>query len=1036
MRFILATVLLLCQPWHITAQTCNYLAYDGFLIGADTPLHNLQGGSGWGAAWDLQGGGTVIPGYQTAGSSALTFGGLQESGSYASGGYQYQTAGRKLDLRSDGPFGPWLNSAGSIGASGKTLWMSVLLRKTENNDEKVTALWHASNIDWCSGCATSSVGVGYFGADSHVGNEKRWSLFLNGTTYPTTVAMTPNETAFFVIRVDFGSITTVSLYVNPASLGNQTPASPTLVQTTASALSLYSLALYLGNDPGSGQADEIRMGASYPCVAPDATIQVNLAPVPVFSMTPTSGQAPLPVHLDASASFDPNGTVIGYSWNFGDGSPVVTGPVVNHIFTATGILQVTLTIIDNDSVPAMLIQNVKVLDANGAFTCQNHLEALHLPACGQNNGGFTVSGGAGGVTLSLRNANGQTIAPLTGTQFGNLAPGPYTLYSIGANGCRDTARLQMVVDSSTCSGWHPDHCHMKIGTGLEGFAYYSTTRTFKDYFKNAGTWITYDPNGTAWDTQEVGSMPADPDGYPLAVPFTTPNGMRAVRGIISAVGFIPVGVPMRLLYDGSGVLTMQGTATINGSGAGYVDFTANQEGNIWFNLSKSIAADPIRNIRVVEVSDLGDYLTQPFRQNFLDKAGQFQALRFMDWMQTNGNNNVQWADRSRPGYYSQSNTPNGGVAYEYIIQLANTLNKDIWVCVPHQADDNYITQMAALFKNNLKPGIQVYLEYSNEVWNWQFIQAHWVLNNGPQNLSYPRLYAERAVHAFGLWQAVWGAEKSRVKRVLGTQAGYDWVTEEILAHAPAHSYDCISPSWYVGLDHTTSGQPNLVALGASASAADVLANANHVFESNIAHWKVVYDLAKLYGKKVVNYEGGQHFTNFTTPDYLPAMYDAQVDTGMYHLYQRMLDTLRVLGSEMPFAFVLCGPWKSKYGSWGHIFDIDDPAPWADRPKYRVLLDNMCATPPVSVRPEPAASDRKAWLYPNPAQRKLMLHLEEPGGDGFCRVQLFDVTGKLCFQSEHVGAGGFSISLAPGVYQAIIWGRDGLVLGEQRVVVMP
>lgn len=37
------------------------------------------------------------------------------------------------------------------------------------------------------------------------------------------------------------------------------------------------------------------------------------------------------------------------------------------------------------------------------------------------------------------------------------------------------------------------------------------------------------------------------------------------------------------------------------------------------------------------------------------------------------------------------------------------------------ADDDYVTNLAVLIKQNLNPNLNAYIEYSNEVWNWEVI---------------------------------------------------------------------------------------------------------------------------------------------------------------------------------------------------------------------------------------------------------------------------------------------------------------------------
>ena len=71
--------------------------------------------------------------------------------------------------------------------------------------------------------------------------------------------------------------------------------------------------------------------------------------------------------FDASASSDPDGTIVTYAWDFGDGSPVDTssGATANHIYALAGSYNVQLTVTDDGSVPAndVIVQEVVVSDA-------------------------------------------------------------------------------------------------------------------------------------------------------------------------------------------------------------------------------------------------------------------------------------------------------------------------------------------------------------------------------------------------------------------------------------------------------------------------------------------------------------------------------------------------------------------------------------------------------------------------------------------------------------------------------------------------
>ncbi len=69
-------------------------------------------------------------------------------------------------------------------------------------------------------------------------------------------------------------------------------------------------------------------------------------PVASFAFSPPGGEAPLLVSFDASASYDPDGRVVEYHWDFGDGT-LDEGIAVQHRFTEEGTYKVFLTVFDD-----------------------------------------------------------------------------------------------------------------------------------------------------------------------------------------------------------------------------------------------------------------------------------------------------------------------------------------------------------------------------------------------------------------------------------------------------------------------------------------------------------------------------------------------------------------------------------------------------------------------------------------------------------------------------------------------------------------
>ncbi len=95
-------------------------------------------------------------------------------------------------------------------------------------------------------------------------------------------------------------------------------------------------------------------------------------PVASFTASPSSGSPPLTVTFNGSASYDPNGSIVSYSWNFGDGG-TGSGQIVTHTYTARGVFSARLTVTDNDGKTGSAYRSIEVAGVNeppiAEFTC-------------------------------------------------------------------------------------------------------------------------------------------------------------------------------------------------------------------------------------------------------------------------------------------------------------------------------------------------------------------------------------------------------------------------------------------------------------------------------------------------------------------------------------------------------------------------------------------------------------------------------------------------------------------------------------------
>ena len=193
-------------------------------------------------------------------------------------------------------------------------------------------------------------------------------------------------------------------------------------------------------------------------------------------------------------------------------------------------------------------------------------------------------------------------------------------------------------------------------------------------------------------------------------------------------------------------------------------------------------AHGLTNIKVMRPLQPGSRRSYPPSALFNDALKailqKVQVVRFMDFLATNANQQVEWRDRPKPSWMSfarhvaggdepdvEGRCPHGyswegiGGPLEHVVLLANAIDRDAWINIPARASDDYVTKVAQLFAfgsdgdlpftgpfgsvpdptTNPRPAshdpaerrdgtvewypplahnLNLYIEYGNEIWNF------------------------------------------------------------------------------------------------------------------------------------------------------------------------------------------------------------------------------------------------------------------------------------------------------------------------------
>jgi hypothetical protein len=506
-----------------------------------------------------------------------------------------------------------------------------------------------------------------------------------------------------------------------------------------------------------------------------------------------------------------------------------------------------------------------------------------------------------------------------------------------------------------------------------------------------------------------------PDQYRHARPGSA-NGLRDGLAPLGPDGWPTGDFSLSLFFTVAGVANLGGVYTISFESASAPSvtlltpgtlspFTLNASTGRWegaatlpnspgdFNLRFTGVTSPVRNIRVLRPGFTGN---ENFVQPWLGTMNRWSSLRFMGWTNTNNSSIINWTDGNAPGFGRWGIDTAGGVPWEVCVDLANTLNRDMWVTIPHRATNAYVAQLAALIRDNLAPGRRVFVEWSNELWNFSFQQASWnrqqALNEvalGNSNLNYdgeldPRFWwtrrvAKRTLEIADIFESTMGPG-SRNTRFLPVLAGRCWLTDELsdsLKYIEAnygpprnliHSI-AVAPYIYINFGDEPAGP-----LTKDQILDFLQTDLNNLAEN--ANFEAFRALAAWYGLSLDAYEAG---VDTAGPNNLPAKGDAHRDPRMRQIIRDYLTLMSSWGfEEIGWSAWGAGTFASPFGAWGLSDDITTVN---TSPKALGIDDVRLAPPPAPTggTPVPGVIDarRHAFRSPNWAQGVFLI-MTAPG----------------------------------------------------------
>jgi len=159
------------------------------------------------------------------------------------------------------------------------------------------------------------------------------------------------------IPYDLGAISARSIVTGPDGRAAVTYTAPLLPGSSG------ELPIWIWVTPSeTNAASQVRREVMIRLLPPGTILPPNGTPVPDFTMSGTKLVGST-ITFDASLSKDDDGTIVSYSWNFGDGASG-TGKVATHSYSTSGTFNVTLTVTDDRGLSASKTGSLLIEESN------------------------------------------------------------------------------------------------------------------------------------------------------------------------------------------------------------------------------------------------------------------------------------------------------------------------------------------------------------------------------------------------------------------------------------------------------------------------------------------------------------------------------------------------------------------------------------------------------------------------------------------------------------------------------------------------